>query len=87
MNQFWQLYHLCCDAMKLSDVASAVQGTSFVLNFTHPICVKNTSVTFGVGKAGTLRSGGVKTATRRSPTKAPIKSHVNDIILLIHDLT
>jgi len=59
--------------MKLRDVAF-IQGTSTVLNLTHPdsVCIGFTS--YGVGNSGIERNGGVNITAIRSPVRNPANS-------------
>ena len=61
--------------MKFNEEASSEQATSSVLKRTHPDGVLNTSFENGVGSCMSLRAGGTKTATSKSPTMAPTNIH------------
>jgi hypothetical protein len=70
--------------MKLRDVVLEVQGTSLVINFTHPEPVCITVSSCGVGKDGRLLKGGVKTTDIRSPTKNPANiQNIENILIYV----
>jgi len=72
--------------MKLREVESFSHGTSFVVNFTHPVPVSSTLLSFGIGTIGISLVGGVNTADIVSPVKNPtnIQNTENIITLYTH---
>ena len=70
--------------MKLRDVVLEVQGTSLVINFTHPEPVCITVSSCGVGNPGTDRNGGVNTTAMRSPVRNPANNQSIENILIYY---
>lgn len=68
--------------MKFKDVECSEQGTSSVLNFTHPLDVWYVSLQYGYGIFGDERSGGLNTDVTSKPVNAPINIQKNESILL-----
>jgi hypothetical protein len=68
--------------MKFKDVESSEQGTSSVLNLTHPESVRKTAFVNGVGSCLSFLAGGANTATSNRPTMVPINIHSIANILL-----
>lgn len=68
--------------MKFKDVDSSEQGTSSVLNLTHPESVRKTAFVKGVGSCMSFLAGGAITATSNNPTIVPMNIHPISNILL-----
>ena len=82
-KQFVPLYHYLVDAMKFNDLASSEHGTSSDVKRTHPLSVRNTVLSPGVGSCLSLRFGGTKIDTTNRPVRIPTNAQNRSIIYVI----